>query len=215
MDSVKEDVIRCLEEDILLHDALSRDEVINARGLARWLMEHKGIEGREDNIASHIREFDPGVSHQHLLRAREALKQAVAVRQDGRCALVVETNGTTLQQLSRLLGRLDPARRNPFHLIAGEHTITLVLGEKNLTEAQEILGKEYREATFTGLTEIGLQTKELEQDTTGILAIVLSALTVEGITTRFPVEGHHEHFVMVSNEDAEDAFQIVKRLTSS
>lgn len=211
----KEEVFRLLEEDVLLHDALSRHEVVNARGLARWLMENKGIQGTEDNIASAIRDFDPGASHGLLQRAKSALEGAVAIRRDGRCALVVETNGTTLQQLSRLLGRMDPARRNPFHLIAGEHTLTLVLGKGHLDEARNIVGEEYVEQTFTGLTEVGFQTEESVEETSCLHAIILNALTVRGIDWRFSVEGHHERFILLSNTDAEDAFRLVERLTAS
>lgn len=210
MTSAREAIEEQLERDPFLRDAVDRG-IINASGLAEWLVEKRDLDHTVDSLAHQLREIQKEASGSRLEGARAALAEADIETLSDRTAFAIPRADHVQQGLSRLIGEMDIGARDDVRLVTGERSVFLVVDEAGAEVARDVLGD--LEDPREGLIELRLDPGEDGGDSR-LLGLVVEAMTTHGIDVVGAHSGASGSFVLLDETDRAKALTILGQAAS-
>lgn len=203
--------MRCIEEDLVLHEALARG-IVNHRALARWLRETNQWDAPVDSINSALRRHAPAPGDDVFGRARQALRDCHMSTRSKLCMVRVDGGSSVREALPELFGRVDHTRGDVLRIMASERGFKLLLDGRNLEMVEETLGKHNVEEVERGLTELNISIAPEHWYKPGMLALISSRLAFRGISLTGFVDGIYQLILLVEETDALDAYSQIAGL---
>lgn len=211
MPSAREAVESELERDAFLLDAIDRG-IVNAQGLADWLIKFRDFDHTSDALAKHIRDIQNEDSKAALEAPRAALSKADVQTLSDRTTFVFPRTDHVQQRLSRLIAELDIDSGDDVRLMTGERSVFLAVDETGADVAREVLGS-LGETSTEGLVELRIDPANDGADL-GLLGLVVEAMTVQGIDVVAAHGGASGAFVLVHETDRIDALRVLGETAS-
>ncbi len=212
MPSVAKRVHAILEEDMFLLEALSRG-IVKYRGLARWLVNERGIEANEETIVSALRRFDPD-DPWDLKPAKEVLAGAHVNTRSGVTALVLDRE-LVCDRVEEIVSAVDIRHRERIRIVQAGDRITVVVDDRNLDDVQDVLKGGLVAETVPDLAELEVVAPADGVETPGVMGMLFAALSVRNVSVSFVMSGYPEQLVFVPKEDLFDAYEAVEGLIAS
>ena len=211
MASAREAVEEQLETDPVLQDAVDRG-IVNASGLAEWLIEHRGLDHNPGALAKHIRDIQNEASDSQIEVARSALAEADIQTLSDRTAFVVPRSDHVQQRLGQLVSELDIGSGDDVRLVTGERSVFVVVDEAGGEVARDVLGT-FADDPVEGLVELRIDPAGGEPDLQ-LLGLVVEAMATAGIDIVGAHGGASGAFVLVDKNDRFDALRILGETAS-
>lgn len=205
MASLREIAEHHIGSDPFLQEAVNRG-IVNARGLARWLKEHRGVEAEDEALANPIREIQSEAEGSSVEEASELLASARVYTVEGRTLLVIERDDRIEQKLSRLVSEQN-LRSDEFWFSTGKNTIRIVLDDEVAEDAIKQLDTVLVGDPVRELVELQVRAGS-GREGMRLLGMGIVALAALGIDV---VEVNHDEkiqSIVVRNEDKERAWRI-------
>lgn len=212
MSDVDARVREAIEEDIFLLVPLARG-IVNHAALARWLQKHEGVGGEAESIAKYLREYTPSIADLDQSRIWEALDGA-AVGENGPVSVIsIKRSMKTAALVPKIFDDIEVGDQGEIlRFIPTEKDLVFIV-ERGRDQAvidtfePPDLRKLERE-----LVEYALAPTGLDIPLGGLLGVLIDALTSCGIEVRYAISGSSECFLLVSEEDGNDTFDILTEL---
>lgn len=213
MGSTAEQVRRCIEEDVFLQEALARG-IVNYNKMARWLQEHRDLNGTESNIAQAIPRNEPESGSQVMADAWESLRNARVDHRGGLGALDMEMTETAVDSLDDVLATAEPERGGSFQVLHDDSSMTVILDADVVERAREAFDDPSVVRTFTGLSELRIVPGQGDELHPAAGSLAVACLAVNGRQPRFTIDGISALSIFVDEADSREAFDLLERLRS-
>ncbi len=214
MTSIRDEVERAIEEDFVLRDALAR-QVANRRGVARWLIEHRGIDSSVSNVASILKGYEDTQPSSSLEAAWAVMDQIAVSLEEQMVALVVRKRVATVKKLRAAIAETEVDRNGVLRFSPGRTTLTLVYEARDDDAVRGLFDDDQVLAGYEGLSELVIHGPEDALETPGILALITSALAARGIPVLFPNPGSPDVHLLIPTDDGDAALHALGHLTTS
>lgn len=219
MGSVSEAVVRCIQEDVFLQEALARG-IVGYRKMARWLQEHRDVEGSEATIAQAIQRNEPEEGTEAMAAAWRDLQRSRVDHRGGLASVTVALTGEVVDSLSASMRAAEPERGSNFRLLQDGSSMTVVVDGASLSAVLEEVDERFVERTRTDLAELRI-VPPVEDRPDGerrpepaVESLVVAGLTVNGCPPIFTIAGPSGVSVFVDEADSRTAFDLLERLTT-
>lgn len=211
MVSAAEQTREALRADFILQEVIAR-EIVSPRKVARYLREHRGVEGTLDAIAQAIYDLELEPHSDAVGAALELLGESSVELRQNLAAIVVESNGHAAQRISRLMGRVATGSNETLRVFSEQDTLTFVLDSQHLPDAKKIFEESGIVDTVEDLNAVTIGPLSDDLASSKLLDLALTTLTLQGIIPRFVNSGYSEHSIPVPAEEGQKAFQAIKQL---
>lgn len=212
MPSVAQQVQEILEDDMFLLEALARD-IVNYRGLARWIKAKAGLKAGEETIVSAVRRFKPRDSWD-VRPARRVLSGAHVNTRSGVTALVLARGGVC-DRIESLLEAGDARTRARVRTVQTGGRLVLVVEDRSLETIKEALGSGLVDVEVPDLAELEIVASEDAVGTPGVMGMLFSALGARDVSVRFAMSGYPEQLIFVDRGALLTAYEAVEGLIRS
>lgn len=205
------EVVRAhLEEDLVLREALRRD-IVNQRGVARWLVSEAGLEGSQDAVLSALRRVADEPGESPLSTAYDLIARAHLDLRSRVCILVLPKEGAH-ETVAGLLDVVDYNQGEILRILHGRRHVKVLIDRANLTEALSMVGRDAVQRRHDDLTEVkvGLEAEKVE--TPGTLGLMATTLALADINIVDFFAGTEEEVFLVDADDAMPAYRALHRL---
>lgn len=214
MGEISDAVRRCIEQDVFLQEALARG-IVTYRDLARWLKDNRAVEGEVSSIAAAIKRHAPEEGSQAMADAWELLENSRVDQYSRLGAIVFSLTEESVQALRRLLGSIEPSRGESFRVLHDGGTMTVVLENETLEEAEQMIDGDLVEGTVPDLAEIRVVPPDGTSLEAGVTTLTVGCLVVNGLDVKFTQVGPSTHSIFVEAGDSQEAFDLLEKLTGA
>lgn len=203
-----------LDGDAAAREMLTID-VINVRAFARWLIKTHDWDASEAAVSSALRRYPRKPSQGVFADAREVLANGYINSRSNVWSLHYTDKRCVRQLEPRLYAAVDPSRAELLRIVEGDTASKVIVSGKKVEEVQAILKECELVEAIGNLAEFSIICPGPElRKTPGVVALMLNTLTVNRINIRETVTGAGELLVLVHNDDALGAWQVLSRLCS-
>lgn len=211
MPSTAEAVKRILAEDGVIREALRRD-VVNQRGLARWLIDEHGWDVSEEAVLSAIRRYADELEEGVHRDAKEVISQA-HLNMRSQLAIVKMTKTQAVQEaLPGMFELVDYTKGEALRIVQSQRSVKVIVDETNIGPVQDRIEEAHVQEVLRHLTEINLVMPMSSKSTPGIGSLVMSSLGLHQVNVLELVTGIPEVLFFVEEEQALDAYQAIESL---
>lgn len=207
--SVAQTVRTYIERRPVVRDAMDMG-IVNLSALTRQIMQDTGL-GQEEAVLVACRRYTP----RQTLGLQDGIRRLLRESKlEVRSRVAVLTLRAGWRVVGRLEGILKAAqgRGEPVHVLHGSESVTVILDETMLDEAQEAVGPDEVLKQRRGLVELNLRTPAVVADTPGLLAFLASSLATHGINFVEVISCHKDNMFVIEEADMFAAFEVLNGL---
>jgi hypothetical protein len=210
MTNVTEIVRRTVEQDAALRKDLARG-LINIRALSRYIQEtEKEEEPSVDALISAIRRY-PIKESSDVQQRIGGLLRKLTMR--NKIADISIWNDPQIPEaLGKFASEVDYGRGGTFRFVAGVESIRVVLDEKKVDEIRRLIPAKSIRKVVSGLTEIIVSLAEEAEMTPGVVSVLTTELTMQGINMIEFMSCVPELVIVVDEKDGLKAYESIESL---
>lgn len=213
MTSITQQIWKEIDEDVIVRSALAKG-IISLKGLAIYLMKHKGVEATPDAVISAIRRYR---EEQPLEKTFENARHMLAKSDDIRITSnIVRIWFEKTKQIQDILPKafslIDYDKGEIFLIIQGEQAIKLLINEKNKKKILALFPKQSIFQVDDHLAEINIQLSKDGLMTPGIVAVLTTELMVHEINIMEAMSCVPEMLFFVQQKDVVKSYEILFNL---
>lgn len=204
-----------LDGDAAAREMLTID-VINLRAFARWLIKTHDWDASEAAVVSALRRYPRKPSRGVFADAREVLARSYINSRSNVWSLHYADKRCVRRVEPRLYDAVDPSRAELLRIVEGDTASKVVVSGQKVEEVQGILKDCELVEAIGDLAEFSIICPGPElRKTPGVVALMLNTLAVNRVNIRETVSGAGELLVLVHNDDALRAWQVLSRLCAT
>jgi hypothetical protein len=212
-ENVKQHIQMLLDGDVALKKDIGRN-LINIRGLAKFLIKTNKLDVSLDSVISAIRRYQ-----EHLPKTKED-NQAQQLLREAKMNFKTKMALLTLKRADEVktaLGRpdkiIDYARHDSIRLLEGATTYQLILDRKNLERVSQQFPKRNLLYTDAKVGMIELSYPPNLVTTPGVFSLIIAELAQHNISVATSLIGTQEHILVVSDENVIKSAELIYNLT--
>jgi hypothetical protein len=213
MASVRRQVESIIESDPVIKKGLQR-RIINARALARYLLQVDRVDSTQDGILGIIRRY-PLEKEMELVH-RQLLKDCEVVTRHGMANLAIEKGPGIMRSIAEFAASINPMRGENLRVSVGLSSIRIIAEQKNLEIFRQTLKPRDIAGYTTNLVEISLLFNAKAEELRGIRGVA-AKITAQLVSHDINMAGMFfigfpEDVLMVAEEDAPRALHAIQQL---
>lgn len=187
--------------------------LINARALAKYILETQKMDTTLDAIISAIRRYELGRQDNIFMTARKLIGQTINLStRSGLTEISLIKDDDVQRLLPELFDIIDYARGEVLRIIQATESIKLLVDEKNLENITDLFPKDKILKIDRNLAEINIHMHPKMITTRGILAVMANELAISGINIMEIMSCLPEMLLFVKEEDILKAYQVLYQL---
>lgn len=211
MPSVNTIVWKIISDDLSIQNNLQRG-LINTRGLARYLIQEKGIKASIDAVISAIRRYEDDSPFVKMVRdAEKVLKSIIITTKSNVCCLTM--NDSEFDVISKDFNSNKTLKEN-FRLTKSKESIKLFLNQKDLEMKVDLFDQDKVYSVVKDLAEIRITLPEDAIKNVGLLAKISQEIALNGVSIHEVIVSVPEILIYVKHKDLVKAHQAVMGITS-
>lgn len=187
--------------------------IINLSALARRIMDEKGLKSEEAAlIACRRYELDPKakINEEAILKVLRRSKLEIRTKV---VTITVRPSWHMYGKLEKTMSAMR-GRQHTVHVIQGTGSVTLIVDGAVLPEALGILGEEEVLKMEKNLVELIVNSPDVIEDTTGILAFLSTSLSSKGINFLEVISCYKDTMFVIEEKDMMPAFETLNQIIS-
>ncbi len=210
--SITTQVNALLDRDFMIRRCLLKD-IVSLRALSRYAIRTLGLRERNmDAVISAIRRYKRAAKG----RKEEDLAKAfsgVAVKTRGDMVDIhIPKSKKYVEKINTLNSLIDMEKGEVLRVIQAEQGITLIIDDRNLGKFFGIFSKPDCLSLDKNLAEVNLQFSSGVQNIRGIISLVTSSLSAEGVNLVEIMSSAPELILIIRKPDLLRALQVVNGL---
>ena len=206
MPSINNLVWRYIAEDVSIQKDLQRD-LINIRGLARYLIDKHHVDATMDAVISAIRRYETDHIFADNTKEIDAVLQAAIITTKNyvSCITVKETE---FNKICTDFAGSNILKEN-FRLVKSKEVVKLFLNQKDLDKKVELFAKENILSVTKDLAEIRVTMHNKATETVGVLARISHEIALHGVCIYEFISAVPEFLIYVKSDDLVRAHKAV------
>ena len=209
MPSINQEIAKLLNRHISIQKSLKRD-IVNLRGLAKFLIKRYNLSYPVDGVISAIRRYEPvyfSVSTQES--NDDTFDNMLITTKDHVARVVVKDN-----QFSKICEDYlsEKVLKSNLRIIKSKEQITLIVSEKNLQDKLNFFDKDDIVDYQKDLSEIRLQFNTNITLLKGISSRITAELTTRNITIIEIIYSNNEILIYVKDKDLINAIDALRKI---
>jgi len=181
MTNISQEVTHLLSSDVAIQSCLCRN-LINMRGLAKYIIDKHNVDASIDSVISAIRRFDSHCEFQnHQFKLKELFSGSMIKTSTNLVALDISGRNNIKKCFNLLNSTIDLDKGETLRIVKGNAHLRLVIDEKNLESLKKELGfNNYIE--INNLVELTVEIKDSKLHITkGVMARISNELSATNI----------------------------------
>lgn len=206
------EVERMIERDAVAKRGLQRG-LINVRALARQVHGSLRTPTSLDAVISAIRRYPVEPEKKGHNPAR--LLKNCKIGMKNKIADITLSNTFDIQKsISEISSTINPSRGDVFRFVAGVATLKIIIDERNLDRALQILPRKEVLRITRSHAEIIISLPEEATNTPGIVAVIATELALNNVNLIEIMSCVPELILLVNERDSLKAYEVVESLTT-
>jgi len=206
------EIWKTIDDDPSIRRDLARG-LINTTALARHIITDRHIDTTLDAAVSAIRRYEHTAFTDVYQPARKLLGQTVNVSTKSNLAEIALSKDDDVQRtLPKVFSIIRYIRGDVLRIMQANESIRLLIDEKNLAKVQNLFPKHTILATETHLAEITITIHPEMQKTPGILSLLATELSLNGINIVEVMTCPPEMLFIISHHEFQKASDVIHRL---
>jgi len=212
MTQISEQVKSFLENDFIIRKCLFRN-ILSLRALSRHIIKELELkESNMDAVISAVRRYKSKEKESTDAKTKKLFSKVAIKTKSNIVDIRVQKSKRSVENISRLNSIIDIEKGEIIRIIQAEQSITIIIDDKNLDKFNDIFGKKDVISLDKNLVEVNLQFTEEAQNVRGIVALVTSSLSAEGINIVEIMSSAPELLIIVKKEDLIKMLNVVDNL---
>lgn len=213
MTNIQGKVWQLIDNDAAIKRTLL-EGLINTSALARKLAAEHGLTENIDAVISAIRRYEGDAEKKDVLaKVFALLKEAKLSTKTKLAAVLLKKNAEVRKKLARLYAQIDFEAGETLRIFEVTKYIKLIVDEKSLPFIKDLFTKGETVELIKGLGELSIDYTIDITTTPGLFATLSNELAASGVSIVDSMICHREHIIIVNEQDIEETFKIVFRLT--
>jgi hypothetical protein len=209
MSSINQEIAKLINHHISIQKSLKRD-IVNLRGLAKFLISRYQLTYPVDGVISAIRRYDLGdFSDEKVEAMQEVFSKLLLTTKDNVARIILKDS--VFDKIGKdYLG--DNILKKNLRIIKAKEQITLLVNQKNIEDKLALFDKEDIIQVHEGLSEIRIQ---FQKDVTffkGIISRITSELATRNVNVVDIIFSVPDILVYVKEEDLLEALESLRKI---
>lgn len=206
MTSINNHIWRLIAEDVSIEKDLKRD-LINVRGLARYLIDKHHIDASMDAVISAIRRYESDhIFEDHSKEVDAVLRAAIITTKNYVSCITMKE--TEYRKISEDYVGKNILKEN-FRLIKSKEVMKLFLNQKDIDKKIELFQKDSILSVTKDLAEIRVTMHAKATETVGVLARLSNEIALHGVCIYEFISAVPEFLIYVKGDDLVRAHKAV------
>ncbi len=214
MANITKEVWKYLDIDPILRKGLERG-IVNKRALAIYIQKKARLDAPPNALISAIRRYETDMPRGAFSKALDVIGFAKMSSKNHIASLTVEKDTEIGKRLPKLFSLVNFNKNEVLRIAQANEAIKIILDEKNLKKAKEILAPHKINQIDKGLAEINLHLDERAWETPGIIAVLTNELTIHNVSIMEIMSCIPEIVIVFKEKDLMNAYNVVYGLTKS
>lgn len=209
MSSINQEIAKLINQHISIQKSLKRD-IVNLRGLAKFLIKRYHLTYPVDAVISAIRRYDFGhFSEDKMELIQEVFSKMLLTTKDNVARIILKDSA--FDKISRDYLEDNVLKKN-LRIIKAKEQITLIVNQKNIEEKLALFDKEDIVTVHKGLSEIRIQFQKDITFLKGIVSRITSELATREINLVDIIFSMPDILVYVQEEDLLEALEALRKI---
>ncbi len=212
MTNLVHEVWKIIEKEPSIQLDLQRD-LINVRALARYVakqLSYKGIDTTEDAVISAIRRYPQDNQFKNRFENAYKIVERSVLSTKSHIVNIALAKGYESQEiLPKLFSLINFERGETLRMVEGEESIKVIIDEKNLEKALELIPKKAILKVQKNLAEINMHLHPEAVKTPGIILVITTEFILNNVNIYELMSCVPEMLIFVEEKDLLRAYQIL------
>jgi aspartokinase len=209
MSSINQEIAKLINQHISIQKSLKRD-IVNLRGLAKFLIKRYHLTYPVDGVISAIRRYDFGhFSEDKMELIQEVFSKMLLTTKDNVARIILKDSA--FDKISKDYLEENILKKN-LRIIKAKEQITLIVNQKNIEEKLGLFDKEDIVTVHKGLSEIRIQFQKDITFLKGIVSRITSELATRDINLVDIIFSMPDILVYVQEEDMLEALESLRKI---
>jgi aspartokinase len=209
MSSINQEIAKLINHHISIQKSLQRD-IVNLRGLAKFLIKRYHLTHPVDGVISAIRRYDFGhFSEDKVELIQEVFSKMLLTTKDNVARMILKDSA--FDKISKDYLEENVLKKN-LRIIKAKEQITLIVNQKNIEEKLALFDKDDIITVHKGLSEIRIQFQKDITFLKGIVSRITSELATRDINLVDIIFSMPDILVYVQEEDMLEALEALRKI---
>jgi len=215
MTKIQSSVWKFLDENPSIRKMIQYN-IVNKRGLAKYIINEKKIYVPVDSVISAIRRYKIDENEDYSQKAIEMIKKTKSITSRSDISKIVLVKDSDVQKvLPDLFKIIRYNRGDVLRIIQGDGFIEVLTDSKNYDRVKDVFPQEKIIESSGNLSEIKINLTEEQSKTPGIIAIISNKLAAYKINVIEILACYLEYSWFVKQEDLMTAYKLIYDLCKS
>jgi len=215
MTKIQSSVWKFLDENPSIRKMIQYN-IVNKRGLAKYIIHEKKIYVPVDSVISAIRRYKIDENEDYSQKAIEMIKKTKSITSRSDISKIVLVKDSDVQKvLPDLFKIIRYNRGDVLRIIQGDGFIEVLTDSKNYDRVKDVFPQEKIIESSGNLSEIKINLTEEQSKTPGIIAIISNKLAAYKINVIEILACYLEYSWFVKQEDLMTAYKLIYDLCKS
>lgn len=213
MKSTTEEIWKILDNSPCIKKVMNRG-LINARALARYMIEEQKLDTTMDAVISAVRRYNPsGSIEPNVLKESSEILSQAAISTKSKLANVALIKDSEVQNLlPQLFSVIHYNRGDVLRIIQADESMKIIVDEKNLNKIEKLFPDKKIIKIDKNLAEINLHLHPEAANTPGLSSIITNELAINNVNIMEIMSCVPEVLLFVNEKDVLKAHQILYKL---
>ena len=211
MPSINQEIAKLLNRHISIQKSLKRD-IVNLRGLAKFLIKRYNLSYPVDGVISAIRRYEPVYFSVSTQESNDDTFDNMLITTKDHVARVVVKDNQFSKICEDYLFKCAILKKSNLRIIKSKEQITLIVSEKNLQDKLNFFDKDDIVDYQKDLSEIRLQFNTNITLLKGISSRITAELTTRNITIIEIIYSNNEILIYVKDKDLINAIDALRKI---
>ncbi|MBU0666107.1 MAG: hypothetical protein ABIC91_08455 [Nanoarchaeota archaeon] len=214
MDNITKTVWGFLDSDPILRSSLSRN-VINKRALAFYIIKTLSLSAPVNAVISAIRRYQTeNPLNEVFTKALEVISDSTMSSKNGIVSLTLEKDQETEKLIPKLFTVVEVGKNNVLRIIQADESIKILIDQKNLKKAKEIVPEQKIVKIEEDLAEVTIHLDERAWYTPGVVTVLSSQLSGNHINIIEIMSCIPEIIIFFKEKDLMSAYNVLYNLAN-
>jgi aspartokinase len=209
MSSINQEVAKLINQHISIQKSLNRD-IINLRGLAKFLIKRYHLTYPVDGVISAIRRYDLGHFAEEKYEEEKEIFSKMLLTSKDNVARIILKDSVFDKVCDDYLK--DSLLKKNLRIIKAKEQVTLLVNQKNIEEKLSLFEKEDLISVNKGLSEVRLQFQKDITFVKGIVSRISAELATMDINVVDIIFSMPDILVYVKEEDMLQALDALRKI---